>query len=302
MYLLILILVLFHSLMSQNLLYFRLYNLLMPLLHHFLTMLIPEGDAPIIISLISLIPFILLLKLLFRRLQLGIDRKAMEEAAEVTRMSPKEHREYEVQSKLKYSRPFAVFMIIFAFVVAAALISFLPFAPDTLEQIGYDTLKSDKTYLAENLIILDSYASAEDGQTYYIAMFYDADEVPSLISFTPGRDNALSSRLTEYLNNPEAVPGDEVFSGYLSITASDDVPYNLRSYYSSDSKELQQYLGCTDTERFAVYVCDAHENPLVHSITPVVVFGLCFSLLCLGCGIYMFSESYKAELKKNTMQ
>lgn len=111
----------------------------------------------------------------------------------------------------------------------------LPFHADNVRDIRGNEMTAGKNYYPEKVCAIEDLqllcAKIDDDRIYCIARFLDCDRNDWIVSFTPGRNEELASRIRSLTNTP----GDELdltVSGYFLLESLEDLPFAADSFHT----------------------------------------------------------------------
>ncbi len=206
------------------------------------------------------------------------------------------------RSKLTLSFWIGFFGVALVVMSLLSMIGF-PFSYTNVSAISLDELEVGKAYFADELIIVDVYASdEEETEFYFVALFFDKDGNIGYVSLAPRYDGELSDEWLAYAFDEEALIGDEVVSGYFFVESWPEDLLNLHDYYEEGVFDYQQdVLGGENTDHYAVYVCGAEENlQLAYFRNEVfgyaITFGVGLIFAVIGFVVYAKSRRKKTDI------
>lgn len=137
----------------------------------------------------------------------------------------------------------------------------IPFRAVNVSDICGDELKERKAYYIEELQILHAKVDENEDQVYCVAKFLDRDQNAWILSFDPGTNEHLAEqiRLAQTLGKEL----DATASGYVYV---EDIPEEVRIYYSSHSENYVETDGGNLLRLNAYYLCGASGNYTLQAI------------------------------------
>lgn len=130
-------------------------------------------------------------------------------------------------------------------------------------------VQEDGVYIAQDLVIIDSFAFMKKTSTqYYLAVYFDANHDAVAVRFVTKKSDPIYSQLNRYLKDDSQQIGDCVLNCYVKVSAntmsnSSDTG-ELRQYFDEAVEEYEQALGMSFQRldlRFS-YLCGLSEDPI----------------------------------------
>ena len=206
----------------------------------------------------------------------------------------------ELDRELRKKRQLSdgIFFIIIGLICGVFLswITISEFTPDEVKDISKSSGSDSSmkgTYYIENLLVLDQYAKAEKGQSYYIALFRDANDKLNFISFSPLLRSKAQTMIDEYMNDDTANIGLKL-SVYAKLNSLSEegkqYTSSLYHYYRSACNRYSQLsdISAEITEINAEYICMGDED-ISKAQSPGWGFFLSFTIFALIVLTLMFA-------------
>lgn len=139
----------------------------------------------------------------------------------------------------------------------------LPFHAGNTGAVRGDEMKAGgaydriQVYYIEKLQLLRAKTDADDGKIYCIARFTDRDLNDWVISFTPGRDEALEKRIRDSIRLSSSFDGrvDLTISGYFQMQDMEALSSAADAFYSVYGSEYADADGTNMLGMNADYLC-----------------------------------------------
>lgn len=147
------------------------------------------------------------------------------------------------------------------------LVYILPFHAGNVSELRGDEMKAGNTYgrvqayYIEHLQLLCAKAD-DDGKIYCIAKFADCDQKDWIISFTPGRDEAIAKRISDAIRLSSSFNSriDLTISGYFQMQYLEALPAAADSFYSVYGSRYADGDGSNMLGLNADYLCKGTDN------------------------------------------
>lgn len=158
---------------------------------------------------------------------------------------------------------FSAVLIVNAITVSA------PKQISSLSDLPCTQVQEDGVYLAQDLVIIDSFAFMNKTSTqYYLAVYFDANHDAVAVRFVTRKSDPIYSQLNRYLEDDSQLIGDCVLNCYVKVSANtmsdSSAAEDLRLFFNETVEEYQQVLEMPFQQidlRFS-YLCDISEDPV----------------------------------------
>lgn len=184
---------------------------------------------------------------------------------------------------------YAVLAAIFGVVLLTMNVSTAQDAID-LTDVSARDMENKTLYYAEELIVMDSFASKEGSSVIYLAvMFEDEAGDQVLVNMPVNKDDAIYEDVQDYLADDSMQPGDYVLECYVVTEKNVDVDGQLFDLFDDWIETFERYTGIsaeTNPEIRFNYLCDGDSNPYAQMNQTNTLFTI-LGILCLVAAVLM---------------
>ena len=174
-----------------------------------------------------------------------------------------------------------------------------------LAEIAAEDLENKTLYYAEDLIVMDAFATMEDKDVVYVAvMFEDESGEYVVVNMPVNKDDSIWEDVNDYLDDYSQDMGDYVIDCYVVTETNVNVENQLIGFFDEWVDELEEMIGFsveTNTEVRFNYLCDEDGDPYAKMEKSNLVFTI-LGVVCLALALVLlyFGVLRKPKVKKTS--